>query len=102
MSEVAGRMAVQAAAHHLESPSGGAGILLGGVPGTPAAQVLIIGGGVSGTEAAKIALGMRAIVRSSTPTPAGWPTSRTSSADGSTSSRPTGPAPRPTSPRPTS
>jgi alanine dehydrogenase len=56
-------MAVQAAAHHLESPAGGAGILLGGVPGTPAAKVLIIGGGVSGTEAAKIALGMRAIVR---------------------------------------
>jgi alanine dehydrogenase len=63
MSEVAGRLAVQAAAHHLESPSGGAGLLLGGVPGTPAAKVLIIGGGVSGTEAAKIALGMRAIVR---------------------------------------
>jgi alanine dehydrogenase len=63
MSEVAGRLAVQAAAHHLESPAGGAGILLGGVPGTPAAKVLIIGGGVSGTEAAKIALGMRAIVR---------------------------------------
>ncbi len=63
MSEVAGRMAVQAAAHHLESPAGGAGILLGGVPGTPAAKVLIIGGGVSGTEAAKIALGMRAMVR---------------------------------------
>jgi alanine dehydrogenase len=63
MSEVAGRMAVQAAAHHLESPSGGAGLLLGGVPGTPAAKVLIIGGGVSGTEAAKIALGMRAMVR---------------------------------------
>ena len=63
MSEVAGRMAVQAAAHHLESPRGGAGLLLGGVPGTPAAKVLIIGGGVSGTEAAKIALGMRAIVR---------------------------------------
>src|SRR5215218_5407811 len=63
MSEVAGRMAVQAAAHHLESPAGGAGLLLGGVPGTPAARVLIIGGGVSGTESAKIALGMRAIVR---------------------------------------
>lgn len=63
MSEVAGRMAVQAAAHHLESPSGGAGILLGGVPGTPAAKVTIVGGGISGTEAAKIALGMRAIVR---------------------------------------
>jgi alanine dehydrogenase len=63
MSEVAGRMSVQAAARALESPSGGAGILLGGVPGTPAAKVTIIGGGVSGTEAAKIALGMRAIVR---------------------------------------
>ncbi|HET9649233.1 MAG TPA: alanine dehydrogenase [Microlunatus sp.] len=63
MSEVAGRMAVQAAAHALESPSGGAGLLLGGVPGTPAAKVTIIGGGVAGTEAAKIALGMRAIVR---------------------------------------
>ena len=62
MSEVAGRMAVQAAAHCLESPQGGAGLLLGGVPGTPAARVTIIGGGVVGTEAAKIALGMRAIV----------------------------------------
>ncbi|CAN5893898.1 alanine dehydrogenase [soil metagenome] len=62
MSEVAGRMSVQAAAHSLESPQGGAGLLLGGVPGTPAARVTIIGGGVVGTEAAKIALGMRAIV----------------------------------------
>ena len=63
MSEVAGRMAIQAAAHALESPSGGPGILLGGVPGTPAAKVTIIGGGISGTEAARIALGMRANVR---------------------------------------
>jgi alanine dehydrogenase len=63
MSEVAGRMSVQAAARALESPAGGAGILLGGVPGTPAAKVTIIGGGVSGTEAAKIAVGMRAVVR---------------------------------------
>lgn len=63
MSEVAGRMAVQAAAHALESPSGGSGVLMGGVPGTPAAKVTIIGGGVSGMEAAKIAVGMRAIVR---------------------------------------
>jgi alanine dehydrogenase len=63
MSEVAGRMSIQAAAHHLESPAGGAGLLLGGVPGTPAAKVTIIGGGVVGTEAAKIAVGMRAIVR---------------------------------------
>src|SRR5918998_1343740 len=62
MSEVAGRMSVQAAAHCLESPQGGAGLLLGGVPGTPAAKVTIIGGGVVGTEAAKIALGMRALV----------------------------------------
>jgi alanine dehydrogenase len=62
MSEVAGRMSVQAAAHHLESPQGGAGLLLGGVPGTPAAKVTIIGGGVVGTEAANIALGMRALV----------------------------------------
>lgn len=63
MSEVAGRMSIQAAAHCLESLQGGAGLLLGGVPGTPAARVTIIGGGVVGTEAAKIALGMRAIVR---------------------------------------
>src|SRR5215218_5019872 len=62
MSQVAGRMAIQAAAHCLESPQGGAGLLLGGVPGTPAAKVTIIGGGVVGTEAAKIALGMRALV----------------------------------------
>src|SRR5215212_9144064 len=61
MSEVAGRMAVQAAAHCLESPQGGAGLLLGGVPGAPAAKVTIIGGGVVGTEAAKIAVGMRAM-----------------------------------------
>lgn len=63
MSEVAGRMSIQAAAHSLESPSGGGGLLLGGVPGTPAARVTIIGGGVVGTEAAKIAVGMRAVVR---------------------------------------
>src|SRR5215208_4437721 len=63
MSEVAGRMSVQAAAYHLQSSSGGAGLLLGGVPGTPAAKVTIIGGGVAGTEAAKMAVGLRAIVR---------------------------------------
>jgi alanine dehydrogenase len=63
MSEVAGRMSVQAAAYHLQTTSGGAGLLLGGVPGTPAAKVTIIGGGVAGTEAAKMALGLRAIVR---------------------------------------
>ena len=102
MSEVAGRMAVQAAAHALESPAGGAGILLGGVPGTPAAKVTIIGGGVSGTEAAKIALGMRAIVRVFDTNPAGWPTCPTSSAVGSTWSPRTGPGWPPTSPTPTS
>ncbi|MEP6463799.1 MAG: alanine dehydrogenase [Frankiaceae bacterium] len=63
MSEVAGRMSVQAAAYHLQSSAGGPGLLLGGVPGTPAAKVTIIGGGVAGTEAAKIAIGMHAIVR---------------------------------------
>lgn len=63
MSQVAGRMAVQAAARCLESPQGGAGLLLGGIPGTPAARVTIIGGGVVGTEAGKIAAGMRAIVK---------------------------------------
>src|ERR687895_417490 len=62
MSEVAGRMSVQAAAHHLESPQGGAGLLLGGVPGTPAAEGTVIGGGGVGSEAAKIAIGMRALV----------------------------------------
>jgi len=63
MSQVAGRMAIQAAAHCLESPQGGAGLLLGGVPGTPQANATIIGGGVVGTEAAKIAAGMRADVK---------------------------------------
>ncbi|HEX8748055.1 MAG TPA: alanine dehydrogenase [Pyrinomonadaceae bacterium] len=58
MSEVAGRMAVQVGSHYLEKMSGGRGILLGGVPGVPAARVVIIGGGVVGTNAAKIAVGM--------------------------------------------
>lgn len=62
MSEVAGRMAIQVGAHFLEKMSGGAGILLGGVPGVPAARVVIIGGGVVGTNAAKIAVGMGAHV----------------------------------------
>src|SRR5919202_578041 len=62
MSEVAGRMAVQVGAHYLEKMSGGRGILLGGVPGVPAARVVIIGGGVVGTNAAKIAVGMGAQV----------------------------------------
>ncbi|GAW31609.1 alanine dehydrogenase [Carboxydocella sp. JDF658] len=62
MSEVAGRMAVQIGARFLEKPQGGKGILLGGVPGVPAADVVIIGGGVVGTNAAKMAMGMGAQV----------------------------------------
>ena len=62
MSEVAGRMSVQVAATYLEKMNGGKGILLGGVPGVPAANVLIIGGGVVGTEAAKMAVGLGARV----------------------------------------
>ena len=62
MSEVAGRMSVQVGASYLEKERGGRGVLLGGVPGVPPAQVTVIGGGVVGTNAAKIALGMGAIV----------------------------------------
>jgi alanine dehydrogenase len=62
MSEVAGRMAIQVGATYLEKMMGGRGILLGGVPGVPAANVVIIGGGVVGTNAAKIAVGMGAHV----------------------------------------
>jgi alanine dehydrogenase len=62
MSEVAGRLAPQVGAHCLEKAAGGRGILLGGVPGVPAAEVVILGGGVSGTHAATIAVGMGAKV----------------------------------------
>ena len=62
MSEVAGRLAPQVGAHALEKAQGGRGILLGGVPGVPAAEVIVLGGGVSGTHAATIALGMGANV----------------------------------------
>lgn len=62
MSEVAGRMSVQVGASYLEKERGGRGVLLGGVPGVPPAQVTIIGAGIVGTNAAKIALGMGAIV----------------------------------------
>src|SRR5213078_2186375 len=61
-SEIAGRLAPQVGAHFLERTQGGRGILLGGVPGVPPAEVLILGGGVSGTHAATIALGMGASV----------------------------------------
>ncbi len=60
MSEVAGRLSIQAAAHALEKVHGGKGMLLGGVPGVLPAKVVIIGGGVVGTHAAHIALGMGA------------------------------------------
>jgi alanine dehydrogenase len=62
MSEVAGRMAIQEGAKYLEKPSGGRGILLGGVPGVRPAKVLIIGGGVVGANAAKMAAGLGADV----------------------------------------
>ena len=62
MSEVAGRMAVQQGAKYLERPSGGSGILLGGVPGVLPARVLILGGGVVGTHAARMAAGLGARV----------------------------------------
>ena len=62
MSEIAGKMAMQEAAKYLEKPQGGRGILLGGIPGVPAAHVVILGGGVVGINAAKIAAGMGANV----------------------------------------
>jgi alanine dehydrogenase len=62
MSAVAGRMAVQVAAHFLERPSGGRGVLISGAPGVPAARVLILGAGTVGANAARIAVGMGAEV----------------------------------------
>jgi alanine dehydrogenase len=62
MSEVAGRMAIQVGARYLERVHGGRGILLGGVPGVPPAEVIIVGGGVVGMNAAKMALGLGARV----------------------------------------
>jgi alanine dehydrogenase len=62
MSEVAGKIATQAGAFMLEKPLGGRGILLGGVPGVSAAEVMVIGGGVVGMNAAFIAIGMEATV----------------------------------------
>jgi len=62
MSEVAGRMSIQAGAHCLEIAQGGRGLLLGGVPGTPAARVVVIGGGTVGTNAARVAMGFEARV----------------------------------------
>jgi alanine dehydrogenase len=62
MSEVAGRMAVQVGAHCLEKEQGGIGVLLGGVPGVPPGNLVILGGGVVGTNAARMAVGLGARV----------------------------------------
>lgn len=62
MSEVAGRMSVQIGAQFLEKPYGGKGVLLGGVPGVPKGEVVIVGGGIVGTNAAKMAVGLGANV----------------------------------------
>ncbi len=62
MSEVAGRMSIQAGAYALEKKQGGRGVLLAGVPGVPSANVLIIGGGVAGYNAARMAVGLGADV----------------------------------------
>src|SRR5256714_3981760 len=58
MSEVAGRLAMEAAAFSLRKPVGGKGLLLGGVPGVPPARVVVLGGGVVGTHAARMAVGL--------------------------------------------
>lgn len=62
MSKVAGRMSIQAGAHALEAPQGGAGLLLGGVPGVAPAKVVVIGGGVVGANAIEMAIGLGADV----------------------------------------
>ena len=62
MSEVAGRMSIQAGAHTLEKAQGGLGVLLPGVPGVPPAKVLVLGGGVVGINAARMAMGLGAQV----------------------------------------
>ncbi len=62
MSEIAGRIAAQAGAHHLEHAHGGRGVLMGGVSGVMPAQVAIVGAGMAGSNAAKIAAGMQARV----------------------------------------
>lgn len=62
MSAIAGRLATQVAAYQLMSPMGGPGLLMGGVPGTPEAKVVVIGGGVVGEQAAIMARGLHATV----------------------------------------
>ncbi len=62
MSQIAGRLAIQAGAHCLERPQGGAGVLLGGVPGVASARVVVIGGGNVGANAIEMAIGLSAAV----------------------------------------
>ena len=62
MSEIAGKLSIQVGAYHLQRDNGGSGVLLGGVPGVRAGNVVVIGGGTVGTNAARIALGMGATV----------------------------------------
>lgn len=69
MSRVAGRMAPQVAAHFLQRPQGGRGILLGGIDGLPPASILVLGGGVVGSNAAEMAIGMGAKVSIAARTP---------------------------------
>ena len=102
MSEVAGKLAIQAGATHLQKNNGGRGVLLGGVTGVPKAKVVIIGGGTVGTNAAKVAVGMGARTVMMDSYARASPTSTTSSA---APSRPCSPPPPPSpsrSPTPTS
>ncbi len=62
MSRIAGRMAIQVGAHFLERSVGGAGLLLGGVPGVPPARVVVVGAGMAGTSAVEVAVGLQAEV----------------------------------------
>ncbi|HLF67669.1 MAG TPA: alanine dehydrogenase, partial [Gammaproteobacteria bacterium] len=62
MSQIAGRMSIQVAAHYLEEPCGGSGILLGGIPGIAPAEVLVLGAGQAGSNALRMAIGMEARV----------------------------------------
>lgn len=62
MSQVAGRLSIQAGAHCLEKPAGGSGVLIGGVPGVYPGKVAVIGGGVVGTNAVRMAMGKEAVV----------------------------------------
>jgi len=62
MSEIAGKLSVQVGAHYLEAQNGGRGVLLGGIPGVPPAEVVVVGGGIVGAHAAGIAAGMGATV----------------------------------------